>query len=39
MFSESKFTEIYCMADVFCRKFTLQQEEYMIEDKKTKYRN
>lgn len=37
MFTESKITEIYCMADDFCKKFALQQEKYMIEDKKTKY--
>ena len=30
MFSESKVTEIYCMADDFCKEFTLQQEKYMI---------
>ena len=39
MFPESKVTEIYCMADDFCKEFTLQQEKYMIEDKKTKHRN
>ena len=27
MFSESKITEIYCMADDFCKEFTLQQEK------------
>ena len=27
------------MADDFCKEFTLQQEKYMIEDKKTKHRN
>ena len=27
---ESKITEIYCMADDFCKEFTLQQEKYMI---------
>ena len=31
MFPESKVTEIYCMADDFCKEFTLQQEKYMIE--------
>ena len=30
MFPESKVTEIYCMADDFCKEFTLQQEKYMI---------
>ena len=39
MFPESKVTEIYCMADDFCKEFTLQQEKYMIEDKKTRHRN
>ena len=32
MFPESKVTEIYCMADDFCKEFTLQQEKYMIEE-------
>ena len=35
MFPESKVTEIYCMADDFCKEFTLQQEKYMIKDMKT----
>ena len=39
MFPESKVTEIYCMADDFCKEFALQQEKYMIEDKKTSHRN
>ena len=39
MFPESKITEIYCMADDFCKEFALQQEKYMIEDKKTRHRN
>ena len=39
MFPESKVTEIYCMADDFCKEFTFQQEKYMIEYKKTKHRN
>mgnify|MGYP004624841165 CR=1 FL=1 len=39
MFSESKVTEIYCMADDFCKEFALQQEKYMIEDKKIRHRN
>ena len=29
MFPESKVTEIYCMADDFCKEFTFQQEIYM----------
>lgn len=33
MFSEAKVTEIYCLADDFCKEFALQQEKYMIEDK------
>ena len=28
MFPESKVTEIYCMADDFCKESTLQQEKY-----------
>lgn len=32
MFTESKVTEIYYMADDFCKEFTVQQEKYMIED-------
>jgi len=39
MFSEAKVTEIYCMADDFCKEFTLQQKKYMIEDKGHKHRN
>ena len=39
MFPASKVTEISCMADDFCKGFTLQQENYMIVDKKTKHRN
>ena len=39
MFSESKVTEIYCMTDDFCKEFVLQQEKYMIEDKKIRHRN
>ena len=39
MFPASKVTEIYCMADDFCKEFTLQQEKYMIIDRKTKHRN
>ncbi len=39
MFSESKVTETYCIADEFCKKFALQQEKYLIEDKKNSHRN
>lgn len=41
MFSEAKVTEIYCLADDFCKEFAMQQEKYMIEEKSTvrKYRN
>lgn len=39
MFSEAKVTEIYCMADDFCKEFALQQEKYMVEDKKLNHRN
>ncbi len=38
MFPEYKVTEIYCMADDFCKEFTFLQEKYMIEDKKTSLR-
>ena len=30
MFPESKVTEIYCVADDFCKDFTFHQEKYMI---------
>ena len=30
MSSEAKVTEIYCMADDFCKEFALQQEKYMV---------
>ena len=30
MFPEHKVTEIYCMADDFCKKFTLQQENLCL---------
>ena len=33
MFPESEVTEIYCMADDFCKEFVLRQEKYMVEDK------
>lgn len=39
MFSEPKITEIYCMADDFCKEFTIQQEKYVIEDTSRKHRN
>ena len=32
MFTESKITEIYCLADDFCKEFTKQQKKYMLED-------
>ena len=35
----SKVTEIYCMADDFCKEFTLQQKKFMVEDRKQKRRN
>ena len=31
MFTESKVTEIYCMADDFFFFFTFQQDKYMID--------
>ncbi len=39
MFSEAKVTEIYCLADDFCKEFALQQKKYMLEDKNRKHRN
>ena len=39
MFSEAKVTEIYCMADDFCKEFALQQKKYMVEDQSHKHRN
>ncbi len=39
MFLNSKVTEIYCMADDFCKEFTLQHEKYITDDKKTRHRN
>lgn len=33
MFSETKVTEIYCMADDFCKEIAQFQEKYMVEDK------
>ena len=39
MFSEAKITEIYCMADDFCKEFAKVQEKYTIEDKNRKRRN
>ena len=39
MFSEAKVTEIYCMADDFCKEFAKVQGKYMVEDKSHKHRN
>ena len=39
MFPESKITEIYCMADDFCKEFAKTQEKYMVKDKNHKHRN
>lgn len=39
MFSEPKITEIYCMADDFCKEFSIQQGKYMVEDTSHKHRN
>ena len=33
MFSEAKVTQIYCMADDFCKEFAKVQEKYMLEDR------
>ena len=35
MFPESKVTEIYCMADDFCKRIYIATEKYMIKDMKT----
>ncbi len=37
MFSEAKVTEIYCMADDFCKEFALQQGKFMVENKSRKH--
>lgn len=39
MFTESKITEIYCMADDFCKEFATQQEKSMLEEHSHKHRN
>ena len=39
MFSEAKVTEIYCMANDFCKEFAKVQEKYMVEDKNHRHRN
>lgn len=41
MFSETKVTERYCLADDFCKEYAMQQEKYTIEEKTPihKYRN
>ena len=39
MFSEVKVTEIYCMADDFCKEFAKVQGKYMVENKNHKHRN
>ena len=39
MFSEAKVTEIYCMADDFCKEFALQQEKYMVKESNHNHRN
>lgn len=38
MFSESKVTESFCVADDFCKDFSLQEKK-IYEYKKTRYRN
>ena len=37
MLSETKVTEIYCMADDFCKEIAQFQEKYMVEDKDIEY--
>ena len=41
MFSEAKVTEIYCLADDFCKEFARHQENYMLKNtnKNVKHRN
>ena len=39
MLPRAKVTEIYCMANGFCKEFVSQQEKYIVEDKKHKHRN
>ena len=39
MFSEAKVTEIYCMADDFCKEFAEVQGKYMVEDRNHRHRN
>ena len=39
MFSDDKITEIYCMADDFCKEFSFQQAKYLVEDKRLRHRN
>ena len=34
MFPESKVTEIYCLADDFCKEFTLHQENIWLRIRK-----
>lgn len=39
MFPESKGTEIYCIADDFCKEFVLRPEKYMLKDKLRRHCN
>ena len=39
MFSETKVTDIYCIADDSCKEFALQQGKYMVGDKGHKHCN
>ena len=41
MFSKAKVTEIYCLADDFCKEFARHQENYMLKNtnKNVKHRN
>ena len=41
MFSEAKVSEIYCLADDFCKEIARHQENYMLKDtkKNVKHRN
>ncbi len=39
MCSEAKITQIYCMADDFCKEFAKVQEKYRVEDNNHKHRD
>ena len=39
MFSEAKVSEIYCLADDFCKEFARHQENYILKNTNVKHRN